>query len=50
MKGRKENDFIFPPLEAYASMMHILQRCVYKPVMKALGFGDKDLYAVRHSF
>ncbi|CAL1517839.1 site-specific integrase [Chitinophaga sp. MM2321] len=50
IKGRKEDDFVFPSPRGMCIDDHMLQRRIYKPVMKALGFGDKDLYAARHSF
>lgn len=48
--GKKPDDFVFPSQTGLSIDDHRLQTRIYKPVMVALGFGNRDLYAARHSF
>lgn len=50
IQGKKPDDFVFPSPTGLSIDDHMLQRRVFKPVTKALGLGDKDLYVARHSY
>jgi integrase len=48
--GKQPDDFVFPSPTGLCIDDRMLKRRVIKPVLKELGFGDRDLYAARHSF
>jgi integrase len=48
--GKQPDDFVFPSPHGLSIDDRLLQRRIVKPVMKKLGFGDRVLYAARHSF
>jgi integrase len=50
IENKQPDDFVFTSQTGLSIDDQTLQRRVYKPVMKALGFGNKDLYAARHSY
>ena len=50
VEGKGPEDLVFLSPNGVSIDDRMLQRRVLKPVMKALGYGDKDLYVARHSF
>lgn len=50
VQNKKPDDFVFTSQQGLSIDDRMLQRRIVKPVMKELGFGDRDLYAARHSF
>lgn len=50
VKNKKPDDFVFTSQQGLSIDDRMLQRRIVKPVLKELGFGDRDLYAARHSF
>jgi integrase len=50
VQNKKPDDFVFTSQQGLSIDDRMLQRRILKPVMKKLGFGDRDLYAARHSF
>lgn len=50
ISDKQPDDFVFPSPTGLSIDDQTLQRRVYKPVMKSLGFGNKDLYVARHSY
>lgn len=50
IEDKQPNDFVLPSLNNLCIDDKMLQRRVIKPVLKELGFDDRDLYAARHSF
>lgn len=48
--GKQPDDFVFPSPNNLCIDDKMLQRRVIKPVLKELGFDNRDLYAARHSF
>jgi integrase len=48
--SKQPDDFVFPSPTGLCIDDKMLQRRVLKPVLKELGFDDRDLYAARHSF
>jgi integrase len=50
ISGRQPDELVFLSPKGLSIDDRMLQRRVFKPVMKALGYGDKDLYVARHSF
>lgn len=50
VQGKKQDDFVFTSPTGLSIDDKMLQRRIVKPVMAKLGFGDRDLYAARHSF
>lgn len=49
-ENKQPDDLVFTSFREMCIDDRMLQRRVYKPVMKKLGLGDKDLYVARHSF
>lgn len=49
-KDKKADDLIFTSHKGLAVDDKTLQKRVLKPIIKALGLADRDLYAARHSF
>ncbi|NLR58151.1 tyrosine-type recombinase/integrase [Chitinophaga polysaccharea] len=50
VKDKQADNFVFLSPKGLSIDDHMLQQRIFKPVMKALGFGDKDLYVARHSY
>jgi integrase len=50
VQSKKLDDFVFTSQTGLSIDDKMLQRRIVKPVMKKLGFGNRDLYAARHSF
>lgn len=50
IEGKQSNDFVFPSPKGLCINDTTLEKRILKPVLKKLGFGDKDLYSARHSF
>lgn len=50
LNGKTPDEFVFPSPTGLCIDDKMLQRRVIKPVLKELGFDDRDLYAARHSF
>jgi integrase len=50
LNGKTPDEFAFPSPTGLCIDDKMLQRRVVKPVLKELGFDDRDLYAARHSF
>jgi integrase len=50
LNGKAPDEFVFPSPTGLCIDDKMLQRRVIKPVLKELGFNDRDLYAARHSF
>ena len=50
IQGKKPDDFVFPSPTGLSIDDHMFQRRIFKPVVKALGLGDKVLYVSRHSY
>jgi integrase len=50
LQGKQPDDFVFLSPTGLSIDDQTLQRRVFKPVMKAIGLGDKDLYAARHCY
>lgn len=50
LSGKEPDDFVFPSPYGLSIDDRMLKRRVLKPVLLKLGFGDRDLYAARHSF
>lgn len=48
--NKSQEDFVFLSQTGLSIDDRMLERRVFKPVMKSLGYGDKDLYSARHSF
>jgi integrase len=48
--GKQPADFVFPSPSGLCIDDRMLQRRIIKPVLKDLGFGERDLYSARHSF
>lgn len=48
--GKDDESFVFISPRGFAIDDRMLKRRIIKPVMMALGIGDRDLYAARHSF
>jgi integrase len=48
--GKQSDDFVFPSPNGLSIDDRMLQRRIIKPVLKELGFGERDLYSARHSF
>lgn len=49
-KGKKPDDLVFTSHKGLAIDDRALQRRVLKPILRALGLAERDLYAARHSF
>lgn len=49
-QGKGKEDLIFTSHKGLAIDDKTLQKRVLKPILKALGLADRDLYAARHSF
>lgn len=50
VSGKQPEDFVFPSPRGLSIDDRMLERRIVKPVMRKLGFGERDLYAARHSF
>lgn len=50
LEGRHSGDLVFQSFSGGAIDDRMFQRRVFKPVLKALGIPDRDLYACRHTF
>lgn len=48
--GKLPDEFVFPSPKGLCIDDRMLEKRILKPVLKKLGFGDRDLYAARHSF
>lgn len=48
--GKHPDNFVFPSPRGLSIDDKMLQRRILKPVLKQLGFDNRDLYAARHSF
>lgn len=49
-QGKGKEELIFTSHKGLAIDDKTLQKRVLKPIIKALGLADRDLYAARHSF
>lgn len=50
LNGKTPDEFVFPSPTGLCIDNKMLQRRVIKPVLKELGFGNRDLYSARHAF
>lgn len=50
LNGKNPDEFVFPSPTGLCIDDKMLQRRVIKPVLKELGFGNRDLYSARHAF
>lgn len=50
LNGKTPDEFVFPSPTGLCVDDKMLQRRIIKPVLKKLGFWERDLYAARHSF
>jgi integrase len=48
--GKQPNEFVFPSPKGLCIDDRMLEKRILKPVLKMLGFGDRDLYSARHAF
>lgn len=50
LEGKQSDELVFQSFSGKAIDDKMFQRRVFKPILKALGIGDRDLYACRHTF
>ena len=50
VKGKKPDDFVFISPKGLSIDDRMLEKRIMKPILKQLGFGDRDLYSARHAF
>ena len=50
LANKRPDDLVFQSFSNGAIDDRMFQRRVFKPVLKALGIADRDLYACRHTF